>query len=57
MGVQIRIKLNEKHTVPQLVRLWVDLVPYPRPLRKINQNLIKMYKDCLSTKSGMIVID
>ena len=28
-----------------------------RPLTKINRHSIKMYNNCLSTKSGMIVID
>ena len=29
----------------------------PRPLTKINRHSIKMYNNCLSIKSGMIVID
>ena len=61
MEVQIKIKLNEKRTIPRRLDEFVfgqTLCLNPKPLTKINcDSLKKMYNNRLSTKSGVIFID
>ena len=60
MGVQIRIKLNEKRTVPRRLgeaNFGQTMCLNPKPLTKINCHSQKMNNNCLSTKSDVIVID
>ena len=54
------IKLNEKCTIPRRLGEFVfgqTQCLNPKPLTKINRHSQKMNNNCLSSKSGVIVID